>query len=116
MADPAFEALWKSVLDRWDEDRAHGAFLDYCGTTDQLAEAAARYRGMKGDRDRSAVAEKRLAGIAIVALAKLEATRSPAPRRRNLGNVILVCGFGLATVCARRLPARHALSRGTLVK
>ena len=52
MAEPAFEALWKSVLDHWDEDRTHRAFLDYCGATDQLAEAAARYRGMKGDRDR----------------------------------------------------------------
>ncbi len=98
MADPAFEALWKSVLDRWDEDRAHGAFLDYCGATDQLAEAAARYRGMKGDRDRSTVAEKRLAGIAIVALAKLEATRSPAPPRRRIGNLILAAAFGLAAV------------------
>lgn len=98
MADPAFEALWKSVLDHWDEDRPHGAFLDYCGATDQLAEAAARYRGMKGDRDRFAVAEKRLAGIAIVALAKLEATRSPAPRPRRMGNLILAGAFGLATV------------------
>jgi hypothetical protein len=96
MAEPAFEALWKSVLDHWEEDRTHGAFLDYCGATDQLAEAAARYRGMKGDRDRSVVAEKRLAGIAIVALAKLEATRSPAPRRRGFGNLVLAASFGLA--------------------
>ncbi|MET0794692.1 MAG: hypothetical protein ABW061_24450 [Polyangiaceae bacterium] len=98
MAEPAFEALWKSVLDHWEEDRAHGAFLEYCGSTDQLAEAAARYRGMKGDRDRSTVAEKRLAGIAIVALAKLEATRSPAPRRRNIGSLILASAFGLAAI------------------
>ena len=76
MADTAFEALWKNVLDRWDDERAHGAFLEHCQATDQLAEAAARYRGMKGDRERGAVAEKRLAGVAIVALAKLEATRS----------------------------------------
>jgi hypothetical protein len=98
MAEPAFEALWKSVLDHWDEDRAHAAFLDYCGATDQLAEAAARYRGMKGDRVRSAAAERRLAGIAIVALAKLEATRSPAPRRRSIGNLILAGAFALAAV------------------
>ncbi len=99
MADAALEALWKNVLDHWDEERAHGAFLELCQTTDQLAEAAARYRGMKGDRDRSAVAEKRLAGIAIVALAKLEATRSPAPRAgRGLGSLILAAVFGLAAV------------------
>ena len=97
MVDAAFEALWKSVLDRWDEERAHGAFLEYCQATDQLAEAAARYRGMTGDRDRSAVAEKRLAGIAIVALAKLHATRSPMPRSgRRLGALILAGSFALA--------------------
>ncbi|HYQ03989.1 MAG TPA: hypothetical protein VER96_35190 [Polyangiaceae bacterium] len=97
MADAAFEALWKTVLDRWDDERAHGAFLEYCQATDSLAEAAARYRGMKGDRDRSAIAEKRLAGIAIVALAKLHATRTPAGRPgRRLGALILAGCFGLA--------------------
>jgi len=99
MLDAAFEALWKSVLDRWQDERAHGAFLEYCQATDQLAEAAARYRGMKGDRDRSAVAEKRLAGIAIVALAKLHATRSPVARQsRRIGGLILAGCFGLAAI------------------
>jgi hypothetical protein len=97
MGDAAFEALWKNVLDHWDEERAHGAFLELCQGTDQLAEAAARYRGMKGDRARSAVAEKRLAGIAIVALAKLEATRSRAPTPRRAGGLILAAAFGLAS-------------------
>jgi hypothetical protein len=98
MLDSTFEALWKSVLDRWQDERAHGAFLEYSQATDQLAEAAARYRGMKGDRDRSAVAEKRLAGIAIVALAKLHATRSPAPRpSRRIGSWLLAVCFALAT-------------------
>jgi hypothetical protein len=98
MADTAFEALWKNVLDRWDEERAHGAFLEHCQATDQLAEAAARYRGMKGDRERGAIAEKRLAGVAIVALAKLEATRSrPRPSGSRTGALILATAFGLAT-------------------
>ncbi|MEO8906249.1 MAG: hypothetical protein ABI488_26790 [Polyangiaceae bacterium] len=98
MADAAFEALWKNVLDHWDEDRAHSAFLELCQATDQLAEAAGRYRGMKGDRDRSAVAEKRLVAIAIVALAKLEATRGKAPSPRRTASFILAAGFGFASV------------------
>jgi len=99
MADAAFEALWKSVLDRWEDERSHGAFLEYCRSSDQLAEAAARYRGMKGDRDRSATADKRLAGIAIVALAKLHATRSPAARpAHRIGKLILAGCFGLCAV------------------
>ena len=99
MADAAFEALWKNVLDRWDDERAHGAFLEHCQMTDQLAEAAARYRGMKGDRERGAVAERRLAGVAIVALAKLEATRSrPSRAGPRTGALVLATAFGLATV------------------
>ena len=99
MADAAFEALWKAVLDRWDEDRPHGAFLEYCDGTGQLAEAAARYRGMKGDRDRSAIAEKRLVAIAIIAVAQLEATRSPAPRRgRSWINLVLAAALGMGVV------------------
>lgn len=97
MGDAAFEALWKNVIDRWDDERAHGAFLELCQATDQLPEAAARYRGMKGDRARSAIAEKQLAAIATIALAKLEATRSKAPPARRVGALILAAAFGLAS-------------------
>jgi hypothetical protein len=78
MSDPALEALWKNVLDNWDEDKAHGAFLEHCQRSDQLVEAAVRYRGMKGDRERGEVAEKRLQGVAMLAMAQLEASRSSA--------------------------------------
>lgn len=99
MGDAAFEALWKNVLNRWEEERAHGAFLEHCQETNQLAEAAARYRGMKGDRERGAVAEKRLAGVAIVALAKLEATRTrPHSAGSRMGALLLATAFGLATL------------------
>ena len=36
MTDAAFEALWKNVLDHWDEDKAHGAFLEHCRNAGQL--------------------------------------------------------------------------------
>ncbi len=98
MADAAFEALWKNVLDRWEDERAHGAFLEHCQVTDQLAEAAARYRGMKGDHERGAIAEKRLAGVAIVALAKLEATRAPRASPSRTGALLVALAFGLGTV------------------
>lgn len=99
MTDAAFEALWKTVLDRWSDDRTHGAFLEYCGASDQLAEAATRYRGMKGDRDRSEIAEKRLAAIAVIAIAKLEATRSPArPKGRSAGYLLLAAALGAGIV------------------
>jgi hypothetical protein len=38
MTDPALEALWKKVLDDWENDAAHGSFLEYCQKSDQLLE------------------------------------------------------------------------------
>ena len=99
VSDETLEALWKNTLDHWDEDRTHSAFLSYCQQTDQLAEAAARYRGMAADRDRSGSAQQRLQGIAMLAIARLEATRTRSPRtRRRAGGVLLVLLFAAATV------------------
>lgn len=99
MSDPALEALWKNVLDHWDEDRAHGAFLEHCQRGGQLAEAAARYRGMTGDRERGETAKKRLNGVAVLAVATLEASRTPEPHvKRQAGALVLVVFFVAATL------------------
>jgi hypothetical protein len=77
MTDPILEALWKRVLDDFGNESAHGAFIEHCRATRQLLEAAVRYRGMAGDHARGATAEKRLTGIAVLALAELETARTP---------------------------------------
>jgi hypothetical protein len=74
--DPALEALWKHVVDHWDNDAAHHAFLDYCHSHEALDEAAVRYRGMKGDRERGPGAEKRLTAVLMLAMSKLQVSRS----------------------------------------
>lgn len=74
--DASLEALWKHVLEHWGNDAAHHAFLDYCHNNEALDEAAMRYRGMKGDRDRGAGAEKRLTAVLMLAMSKLEVSRS----------------------------------------
>jgi hypothetical protein len=76
MIDPALEALWKKVLDYWDDDAAHGAFVEHCQVSNQLLEAAVRYRGMAGDHVRGAAAQKRLEGITLLALSRLETERT----------------------------------------
>jgi hypothetical protein len=58
MSDPTLEALWKNVLDNWENDAAHAQFLHHCQSAQNLAEAAARYAGMRGDRDRGAAAKE----------------------------------------------------------
>jgi hypothetical protein len=99
MTSPALEALWKNVVDRWEDEQAHGAFLEHCQNTDQLAEAAARYRGMAGDRERGESAKKRLEGVAMLAMAKLEACRTSRaqPRTSRLGSLLLILFFIAAT-------------------
>jgi len=99
MADSALETLWKNALDHWDNDAAHRAFLEHCQKHDQLVEAAVRYRGMKGDHARGALAEKKLQAITALALARLESVRTPDRRKqgRFLG-LLLVALFVAGTI------------------
>ena len=97
LSDPAVEALWKNALDHWDEEKAHVAFIEACRESGRLAEAATRYRGMSGDRDRGPEAEKRLKGVLVIAMAQLEVVRTPEPvTKRRAGTVatlvLLVAG------------------------
>ncbi len=98
--DPGLEALWKRVLDRWEDDSVHSAFLDYCQRTEQLVDAAVRYRGMAGDRDRADSAKKRLAAISVLALAKLESTRTPRPTAGRRSTMLVLAMLILSVLAA----------------
>jgi hypothetical protein len=76
MADGKFEALWKNVVDHWDDDSAHAIFLQQCQMNEQLAEAAARYAGMRGDRDRGESAKRRLDAVTVLATSVLLGSRT----------------------------------------
>ena len=92
--DPVLEALWKNVLDRWEHDAAHHAFLDHCQRHEALDDAATRYRGMKADRERGPIAEKRLKAVLLLAMSKLEATRSErAAASRPIGKLLSIVFF-----------------------
>ena len=93
-SDPALEALWKNALDNWDNDAAHHAFLDFCQRHEALDEAAVRYRGMKGDRDRGPGADKRLTAVLMLAMSKLEVSRSePKAASSALIKLVLILFF-----------------------
>jgi hypothetical protein len=92
--DSTLEALWKNVLDNWQNDAAHHAFLDYCQSRERLDEAAVRYRGMKGDHERGAAAEKRLTGVLMLAMSKLEVSRAePKANASALTKLLLIAFF-----------------------
>lgn len=98
-SDPALEALWKNVLDHWEDDAPHLAFLEYCREKGSLAEAAVRYRGMTGDRERGPIAEKRLKGVAVLAMAQLESTRTPdTVAKRRAGSLVALLLLIAATL------------------
>lgn len=99
MTDPVLDALWKNVVDRWDDDDAHRAFIDHCQQSDQLVEAAVRYRGMSGDRERGEQAQKRLSAIAVLALARLETLRTREQRQPSrAGAYLLIVVFVAASI------------------
>ena len=79
--DAALEKLWLHVLNRWEDDAAHVAFLENCRETGSLAQAATRYRGLAGNATYRERADRQLSAITALALAQLEAGRTPQPRR-----------------------------------
>jgi len=88
------DVLWTQVCDGWDDDKRHQAFIQYCREHELLGEAARRYRDIsdgvtapassdeppegpyrsaKPQRDE---AKKRLAAIALLAMAAIDDHRS----------------------------------------
>ena len=81
-SDAVFEALWKRVLEAWDDDKPHAALLEHALREGKLPEAAGRYRALKDDAEKAARAQKKLDGIVIAATQLLMATKSP-PRAKT---------------------------------
>jgi hypothetical protein len=76
-ADPVLEALWRRVLDAWDDPRAHEAALEHAVRKQTLAELAGRYRAISGDARRKDVATARLNAIVGAALLLMESAKTP---------------------------------------
>jgi hypothetical protein len=93
--DPLLEALWTRVLEAWEEDKVHGALLDYALRAEALPEIAGRYRALTSDPERGARAQKRLDALVAAATASLFATKTPKPEK--LPASITLSAFG---VCA----------------
>lgn len=105
LTDPGLESLWRHVLDHWDDEAAHSAFVQNASDRGRLADAAARYRGMAGDHHRKLMAEKQLAAITALAFAQIDASRSPPPRPNRLITAValaLIVVLGLVIVAAAR--------------
>ena len=68
------DALWTNLLEAFEEDRRHQAFLAYCRETQALDRAAKRYREHAANEAVSAehrsIAEQNLKAITVLAMAQ----------------------------------------------
>jgi len=79
--DAVFEALWKRVLEAWDDDKPHTAALSYALDKQKLPDIAGRYRKLMDDPEKGARAKKKVDGIVVAATQMLMATKTP-PRAK----------------------------------
>ena len=75
--DAIFEALWKRVLEAWDDDKTHSAALSYALEHERLPDIAGRYRKLVDDPDKGPRAKKKIDGIVVAATQMLMATKTP---------------------------------------
>lgn len=94
--DPALDALWKRVLEAWDDDAAHTALLDYAVRARWLPEIAGRYRALANDPDKGQAAKRRLDGIVNAATQMLLSMKTPKPGKIPLP--ITLSAFAVCTV------------------
>jgi hypothetical protein len=83
-SDPVLEALWKRVIDAWNDDRTHAALLEHAMRSQALPEIAGRYRRLVDDPDKGALAKKKLDGIVSAATQMLMSMKTPKPGKTPL--------------------------------
>jgi hypothetical protein len=75
--DLVFDTLWGRVESAWDEEKSHSAFVDYALRAQKLPDAVARYKSLKDDPEKGAIAKKKMEAIAFAATQMLFATKTP---------------------------------------
>lgn len=75
--DVVFDALWKRVIEEWDDDKPHQAILKFAIDSQRLPDLAGRYRKLKEDPAKEARAKKKIDGIVVAATQMLMSTKAP---------------------------------------
>lgn len=94
--DAVLEALWKRVLEAWDDEKTHAALIDHAIRERQLPEVAGRYRALVDDPERGALAKKKLDAIVVAATQMLMAMKTPKPGKVPIP--ITLTAFGVCAV------------------
>ena len=89
--DPV-EAAWQHVLEHWEEEAAHEAFLALCADLGRLGDAGRRYRAVQetsDDPERVADARRYVDRVLGLAVTLMQAERSDASRLVRQGKLVL---------------------------
>ncbi len=108
-ADPVLDALWKRVIEAWDDDKTHAAVLDHAMRAQALPDLAGRYRKLTDDPDKREVAKKKLDAIVLAATQMLMSVKTPKPGKTPLPITLSAFGISLALLAwlAFALWGRH---------
>ncbi len=105
--DPVGEALWARVLEDWEDDARHTAFLTHCQMSQALGVAASRYRAIAEDAEayrsaanRSEDAKKRLVGITTLAVLVMQASATPPEEAKRPARWLVVVAVGMLSGAA----------------
>lgn len=96
--DAVLEALWKRVLEAWDDDAAHTALMDHAIRMQRLPEVAGHYRALSDDLEKGPFARKKLDAVVLAATQMLLAMKTPPP-----GKVPLPLTLSALGLCAALL-------------
>jgi hypothetical protein len=96
--DPLFEVLWAKVISSWDDDKTHGAALEYSLQAERLPDLAGRYRALVGHPEKGERAKKRLDAIVIAATQMMMSMKTPTNVKVPLPITLSVAGLFLAAV------------------
>jgi hypothetical protein len=78
------DALWKRVLEAWEDDKPHAALIEHAVRAQALPAVAARYRALTDDPERGARAKKQLDALVVAATQMLFSTKTPKPGKTPL--------------------------------
>jgi hypothetical protein len=94
--DPILEALWKRVVEAWDDEKTHAALIEHAMREQRLPEIAGRYRALSEDPERGAAAKKKLDAIVLAATQMLMSMKTPKSEKVPLP--ITLSAFGVCAV------------------
>ncbi len=112
--DIVFDTLWARVLSAWDDDKPHGALVQYAVKNHKLPELAGKYKSLTTDPDKKVRAQKRLDGVVMAATQLLFAMKSPPlPKSNKTINIIavLMAISAIAFLAYRLIASKSSLPR-----